>query len=285
MRENEDHTRPFMPLMRRVIILAAVVAAVPVVMWTATGVVRNYLGLPSATPIQTMTAAPVAVAPDQVAAAPTDNPPAPAEDAKAAQAPAAPPMNAASNAPTGIGSGGSPTITITSSVAPVTNTAAAPPPPKPAAPASSKMAMSNPAASPPANSTAVAAPVASAPTPNDIWPAPPPPPAPVTSVPPMAPAPPMAAPAPMASASLEPPVEPSADALPQSGALAGRVPLPRKRPPSFIIAQGGIPLPRPRPITLASNADERPSPFEWLRNLFQPPASAATTGPSQNVAH
>jgi len=90
----------------------------------------------------------------------------------------------------------------------------------------------------------------------------------------------MAAPALMASASLEPPVEPSAEALPQSGALAGRVPLPRKRPPSFIIAQGGIPLPRPRPIdAVTPAADETQSaPLDWLYTLFRPssPAPAAT---------
>ena len=246
MREDENHTRHFMPLVRRGIILAAVVAAVPVVMWTITGLVRNYLGQPQASSIQTMSASPVAAAPDQMAAA-TDNPPAAAPEA---QVPVAPPVNAASNTPAGSGAG--PAITITSSVAPAANAPAAPPAPKP----SSKLAMSNPAASPPANLAPSAAPLPLARPSNDIWPA-----------------------APMVSASTEPAVTASADDLPQAEPIAGPVPLPKKRPRSFITAQSGVPLPRPRPMALAAAApsgDDTPSaPLDWLYTLFQRPSSPA----------
>jgi len=305
-----------MTVMRRIIILVAVVAAVPVVMWSVTGLVRSYLGVPQTPFIQTtMTASPVATAPDQTATvASTDNSSvAPPEDSKTTQVPTAPSVNAASNAPTGNGNGAAQAITITSSVTPATSSVTpavtapvAPPAPKTAAAPKSaaasksaavppaKMAMSNPATSPPPNPTPAAAPPAPAATPDSIWPAPPT--ASATPEPPAAPSAPAGTPndigstPSVAAAAPEPPIAPSADALPQSDPIAGRVPLPRKRPSSFVIAQGGIPLPRPRPMAVAAvpNADETPgSPFDWLRNLFRSSSPAAATAePQQNlIAH
>jgi hypothetical protein len=286
MREDEYHSRRFMLFMRRVFVLAAVAAAVPVVMWGITGVVRNFLGQPQVLSIQTITATPVAATPDQTASIPTDNPPAaPAQDSRTAQLPAAPAVNAANSPPIANGGNAGPAVTITSSAPPAAssvptaaNPPAVPPAPKPAPAAPAKLAMSNPAASPPANPAPSAAPFAPVPMPNDIWPAPP-----AMSAPPTASGPP--------AAPEQVPLAAIADDPPQSEPIAGKVPLPRKRPPSFIIARGGVPLPRPRPMAVAAatlGADETPaSPFDWLRNLFQSSSpAAATTEPQQNlVAH
>jgi hypothetical protein len=54
------------------------------------------------------------------------------------------------------------------------------------------------------------------------------------------------------------------------------VPLPRKRPSSFVVAQGGIPLPMPRPDAAGPGAAEAPNtPFDWLHNILQPSAGTA----------
>jgi hypothetical protein len=71
MREDEDHIRQYMPVLRRIIILVAVLTAIPVVMWTITAFVRTYVGppkLPTFHPI----AANVNIGPDDAAAATSD---------------------------------------------------------------------------------------------------------------------------------------------------------------------------------------------------------------------
>jgi hypothetical protein len=46
MREDDDEFRFYVPLLRRIIILVAVITAVPVVLWTITAFVRTYAGPP-----------------------------------------------------------------------------------------------------------------------------------------------------------------------------------------------------------------------------------------------
>ncbi len=46
MREDEDHIRRYMPAVRRIIIVVAVLTAVPVVMWTVTAFMRTNFGPP-----------------------------------------------------------------------------------------------------------------------------------------------------------------------------------------------------------------------------------------------
>jgi hypothetical protein len=46
MREDDDEFRHYVPLLRRIIILVAVITAVPVVLWTITAFVRTYVGPP-----------------------------------------------------------------------------------------------------------------------------------------------------------------------------------------------------------------------------------------------
>jgi hypothetical protein len=278
MREDDDtEIRYFMPVVRRLVILAAVITAVPVVMWTITGFVRNYMGPVRAPTFQTMMAAPAATAPDQTATIPADNPPAPV-DPKAAQLPPMPQMNAAADSLPGSQSGVGPGATVMANAAPAGPVAA--PPLAPAAAGPGKMAMSNPPTiPPPANPAPSAAPFPDR-TANGIWPA-----APIAPM------------APTSSATL---IAPGADALPQSEPIVGPVPLPRKRPRSFVVAQAGIPVPRPRPApaatpsapatayTVTPVSAEAPassgSPFGWLVHLFQPSSPAAASGPQEDLS-
>jgi hypothetical protein len=46
MREDDDNFRHYVPLLRRIIILVAVIIAVPVILWTITVFVRTYVGPP-----------------------------------------------------------------------------------------------------------------------------------------------------------------------------------------------------------------------------------------------
>ena len=46
MREDDNEFRHYVPLLRRIIILVAVITAVPVVLWTITAFVRTYVGPP-----------------------------------------------------------------------------------------------------------------------------------------------------------------------------------------------------------------------------------------------
>ena len=48
MREYDDDIRPFVPVVQRLIILVAVIVAVPVVLWTITAFIRTYIGPPHA---------------------------------------------------------------------------------------------------------------------------------------------------------------------------------------------------------------------------------------------
>jgi hypothetical protein len=266
MREDDTHMRRSMPLLRRIIILAAVVTAVPVVMWSTTALVRAYLGPPKGPTAQE--AAPLSAVPDEVTStAPTTNPPpaAPA-DTKTVQLAPVPPTNPAVGATSGSPNAGGTTVTVTASVPPAPKTSAKPAPvpaaqPPVASAPPPKIAMSDPAPSPPPNPAPGGAPLASDRVQSDIWPAPP-----ATAG---------------ATADL---TSPTADATPQSEPLAGPVPLPRRRPTYFVLAQaGGVPLPRPRPTATAPGlTDAPPSPFEWLHNIFRPGSSTAPTGSQQD---
>jgi hypothetical protein len=46
MREDNDHFRHSVPLLRRIVIVVAVLAAIPVILWTITGFMRSYVGPP-----------------------------------------------------------------------------------------------------------------------------------------------------------------------------------------------------------------------------------------------
>lgn len=46
MREDDEELRHYAPLLRRIIVLVAVLTAVPVILWTITAAVRSYVGPP-----------------------------------------------------------------------------------------------------------------------------------------------------------------------------------------------------------------------------------------------
>ena len=90
MRNDEDDVRQYMPVLRQIIILVAVLTAVPVVLWTITAFVRTYVGPPKMPTFQPMMMSTLKKAPDSAAPAPdTRSPPAPAaQETNAAPLPA-----------------------------------------------------------------------------------------------------------------------------------------------------------------------------------------------------
>ena len=248
MREDEDHIRHYMPVLRRIIILVAVLTAIPVVMWTITAFVRTYVGPTKAPTFQPMATAPTSIAPEQAAATPAGNPLSTIVEAKAtttdagASVPAGDPMSAASPA-------AAPVDAAPANAAPAD---AAPAAAAPGAADTPDIAASNPAASgAPAAAPHSAMQFAAQQPAATNWPAPPPPPA--------------------------------VDALPPGEPIAGPVPLPHKRPSTVVMAQAGIPLPRPRPDAAGPGAAEAPAtPLGWLHNIFQPSSATATPAPSED---
>jgi hypothetical protein len=260
---RDDHIRLYTPVLQRVIILTAVIIAVPVLMWTVTTFVRSYVARPKVPVPQHVAAsespprAPVAspapsipaqLPPDQTAAAPPRGDTVlPLSDARRTPGPdikKGPPV-----AP----SGGA------TATAPPVQGANAPPPSQgrpaqgsepapgvsPAGAAANSVAPAVAAASPaptpprPAENTAVAA----APASSDrglAWPNP------NSASPPGF--------GPLAAASTPPPLPRTATAevLPPGEPLRGPIPLPRQRPTVYALAAmtssgGPVPLPRGRP--------------------------------------
>jgi cytoskeletal protein RodZ len=290
MRDDEDHIRQFMPFLRRIVILVAVLTAIPVVMWTITAFVRTYVGPPKTPTFQRIADAPPGSTPNASTAAPSDNattgsaqtspPPAPIVEAKAtatdadANAPmpdsnaAAPSGEAASAAPANAvpPDPAFPNVTVPNSPpAPVAmgQTAAAT---NDAAPANAASTGAAPGTSSGAAGTAdLAAPTAPAyAPPND---------------PPQGGGDMQVAaqqPAPSSWPTSQPP---AVEAVPPGEPIAGLVPLPRKRPKTFELAQGGpIPLPMARPDGAGAGAAQAPNtPFDWLQHIFH--AASDHAGP------
>ena len=245
MREDED-IRQYMPVLRRFIILVAVITAIPVVMWTITAMVRTYVGPPKLPTFRPMAAAPAG--PDQAAAAPVAD-----DGGKGARQPLVEANGTTSDAVTG----------STADNAAATNAKAAP---AAAAPGSFQTANLQPANAPAASGQGSGV-TQFAPEERQAatnWPSPP-----ATNWP--------------NPAAQQPAAGPAADAQP----IEGPVPLPRKRPHTFVIAQGqGVPLPRPRPDSAGPAAVEQQqsTPADWLRNIFgsQGQQPAAAPGPAED---
>ena len=240
MRDDED-IRQYMPVLRRLIILVAVITAIPVVMWTITAVVRTYVGPPKLPTFRPMAAAPAAAGPDEAAASP-----APYENGKGARQPVIEANSTASDTVTG--------STANNAANANTNAAAAP-----AAPDSfqtANLAPNNAAANgAPSQGSGVTqfAPEDRQAATN--WPTPP-----ATNWP--------------SPAAQQPIAAPAANAQP----IQGPVPLPRKRPHTIAIAEAhSVPLPRPRPEMAgpAATEQQQPTPIDWLRNIFNQPQAAA----------
>ena len=245
---SEDQFRHYFTLMRRVIILVAVLTAVPVILWTITVFVRGYFGPPkiaTARPLATVSIeAPATPAASQNGSA---RPTAAPQEAKVVDAPAfgdarASATDARTLAPAAKGGtiweqrqagsdAGPPSTAPSAAMA------------APAAPGGGdQRAGQAPAAK--MMAAAPAMPDASAPTTGTL-------------------------------AAQDPPdtEQQTADAaLPAAEPIAGPVPLPRHRPRALAMLQsGGVPMPRPRPEAAGSTASEgSATPLGWLQKLFTP---------------
>jgi hypothetical protein len=220
MRLDDDNSQSYAPVLRRIIILVAVITAVPVMLWTITAFMRTYVAqpvIPSARPMaaEASTSAP--------ASAPTDTASGPAPTAADANPP--PP---------------SPPIVEARATAPDARSADADSKGDrlgDAAPASTaKVTVMANADTTPTAATMAAPPAAAdkltvqaTPAPSSPWP----------DVTPNS--------APALAAQPAATTDASADAVPPSPPLPGPVPLPPRRPTIFAMAETGIPLPRARP--------------------------------------
>jgi hypothetical protein len=255
MHDDDNRFQRFVPLLRRVIILLAVLAATPVVLWMITTFVRAYVGPPrvpalhqiaATAPTVSATAAPSMPSSDQATAAPTRS--------KIAD------IN-----------------TSTTDVTATTSDARDVPSPKGSLLADRP---SDGAAAAPASISTIAPASIPSPsqasaaftTPSNLTTA-------MTSTggAPQIPQPPQASTA-TAEASQAPAVaEQSVDMMPPAPPLTGKIPLPRHRPRGLgdadttRLAQGAVPVPRPRPDAAgpASPTDTAsPGPLDFLQNIF-----------------
>jgi len=246
MREVDDQIHLYIPVLRRIVVLVAVIIAVPVVLWTITAFVRTYVAPPKVPTFRSLTEQALTDAAQSMAAAqpgsarslaaPAPSQPKPPETTAAIVEARATANDASPDTPRG------PFVGDRSR----TDTDA------PTAPA---VAPTAPAVTPavPSKSAVIAPPAWSAPTPD---------PAPHNDT---------------AVAAQTPSVWPSSPAeeeLPAAEPISGPVPLPRRRPrlfamaPAMSMAQTAtIPVPRDRP---ASAPDATPTvpetPFGALRD-------------------
>ena len=230
--DDFDESRRIAPVWRRIMILLAVIAAVPVVLWSITAFVRAYVAppaVPTFRPITATASVPTTRAPDAVV-------------------PAAAPATAPARA----------LAAIVRSTAIEDNKLPAPQPPIVEAKATTSDARGIPPVvdgkSPASAEPSAAAEANAAPPPA------------------MAPSPWAATPAAAAMPPPEAPPAPAqvADEAPPPGEpIAGPVPLPPHRP-LVTMAQGGIPVPRPRPAvpgdtTVLAPADINLSAHDYMR--------------------
>lgn len=257
MRDYDDYDdesiRLYTPVLQRVIILAAVIIAVPVMMWTITTFVRSYVARPK-TPLLEHVASTATPARIPLIAPPSPAPPgadqsaARGDGAAASDAP-----NPAAEIKTGAVNSLPDSSPSPAAIGPSTASLQAPPmqAPSPAAPAAGDASMASPTAATassmprppqaPRSTDNAAPPGASGSSDRAIaWPNPN-----ATSPPDFA--------APRLAPSPPPPARTAAaEVLPADDPIRGPVPLPRQRPGIFAVAAimavgGPVPLPRARP--------------------------------------
>jgi hypothetical protein len=257
MHNDDNRLHRFVPLLRRVIILLAVLAATPVVLWMITAFVRAYVGPPKVPAFhQLASTAPIAVPATAAASTANSDPP-----------------TAAAPAQTNVAD-----ITASTTAVPTAASDARDVPSPKGSLLSDRPADGSPSASANLPTTAPA------PPPTLQPPTPPSAAVPIvttTQSPSSSPAPaPQQPPASAATADAAQPAaapEQSADAMPPSPPLTGKIPLPRHRPRGLgdanlmRIAQGAVPMPRPRPDSAGPAAPAEttgPSPLEFIQNIF-----------------
>jgi nicotinate-nucleotide--dimethylbenzimidazole phosphoribosyltransferase len=238
MRIDDDNTHSYAPVLRRIIILVAVITAVPVMLWTITAFMRTYVAQPVIPSARPLAAVATTIAPGSTAAdAATANPPAPAAQDANSSPPAPAIIEARATAADARNSD------MDTRGDRMRDSAAA-------APKAVTLAT--------ADTTLPATPMAAPPPAGDE---------PMVQAPPAAAAAPDVAPN-SAPAIAAPPALPAAaaDALPPSEPLTSPVPLPPRRPSVFAMAETGIPLPRARPAAAPeatpATSDTPPSGYE-----------------------
>jgi hypothetical protein len=250
MRENDEEVGRYVPLLRRIIILVAVITAVPVILWTITAFVRAYVApakLPTfhqlAAAVSTKTEAPPTPEAPKISAPPATPAAKVGEnEVLAAKGDRAAESDASAPAPTAMKVASAP------AVGPINPKGAEVfPPPQPIPPAANDTAAPN---------TAML---------TVTPPMPPPSPPPAAAMPPLAAAPTAAA------------TDPTADTFPAAQPLSGRIPLPRHRPRDLgaeriaDMSPATIPVPRPRPDAAGAAAPAEEgggNPLGFIQNLF-----------------
>jgi len=257
MHDDDNRFQRFVPLLRRVIILLAVLAATPVILWMITAFVRAYVGPPkvptfrqlaSTTPMAAPATAAASTNSDQPSAAP---PQAKVADITASTTDAAATTSDARDAPLPKGSllsdrlppdGSAPAPGNLSTMAP----ASAVPSPLPASTAPATPMKATTAETPAGGQSPIAQQSADNAATAEV------------SQPPAA-------------------AEQQADAMPPAPPLTGKIPLPRHRPRHLgetnmaQLAQGAVPMPRPRPDGAGPAAPAETTsagPLDFLQNLF-----------------
>ncbi len=257
VREDDEQFQHYVPLLRRVIILVAVIIAVPVVLWTITAFVHSYFGppkLPTFRPLVTASTekpAPAATAPQAASPPPSAiqhsnvaEPTSPASEARPAtmdvhdsSAAGKGPLLDEHAADTSNASASPPQIAAMTLAVPTT-VADSKATESPVAPSTAADAAASGAAPPAVQQTPVPAEPATA-----------------DSSPALAAAP------------------PAADTSPPAAPLSEPIPLPPRRPSQLAMAETGVPMPRPRPASADAGAPSPETtssgPLDFLQNLFR----------------
>jgi len=241
MREDSDQFRYYVPLLRRIVIVVAVLAAIPVILWTITIFMRSYVGPPKLPTFRQLAASATVPLPRNASAGldSTTQPLPPSEQSRLADASSAVPAGAtptdapdAAAAPKGPMLGDRAPTGAANTPTGALRTAAT----SPIAPADPKATEMPAAAAPPEGA------------------------APNTAT--------LAGPQPAVS------IDTPADAVPAAEPLSGPIPLPPRRPHLVAMAQmtpTTVPMPRPRPDAAGPAASDSTTarPFDWLQNIFR----------------
>ena len=260
MHDDDSRFQRFVPLLRRVIILLAVLAATPVILWMITAFVRAYVGPPKVPTFHQLASTTPMAAPATAAASTpsSDQPPtAPGQgkiaDVTASTTESAAPASDTRDVPLAkgslLGDRSADGVASAATNAPMI------------APAASAPSAASTAASAPVNMTNATSVEAPTSNPGAI---------------PQAPA----ANTVTAAAETSPPAaagEQPADVMPAAPPLTGKIPLPRRRPRDLAdtdmtrMAQSAVPMPRPRPDSAGPAAPPEttsPGPLDFIQNIF-----------------
>jgi hypothetical protein len=239
MREDNDHFRRHVPLLRRIIILVTVLAAIPVILWTITVFVRTYVGQPKVPTFRQLAATGTITVPRN-ASANFDTGAQPASDHSK------------------LSDSSSATIEAGATTMDAHDASAAPKGPLLGDRSPNGGANMPAGASKMADSSAV---VPANPKPTEML---------AAAAPPDGTAPNTGA---LVAQQPATPGSPSADVSPAAAPLSGPIPLPPHRPRLVAMAQmtpTSVPMPRPRPDAAGPAAPDSTAagPFDWLQNMF-----------------